>query len=87
MVMGINVKRKDVVDNVHILAGKLGLGITETIDQAVTEKLAKIELERQAEIVRRMASIREIQAEAKKHIRPGVTSNHDWMYDENGLPI
>lgn len=85
--MGINVKRQDVVSNVHVLAAKLGLGITETIDAAVTAKLAYLELEHAAEIERRIKVIREIQVEAKKYVQANATSNHDDLYDDFGLPI
>lgn len=84
--MGINVKRKDVVDNVHLLAGKLGIGITETIDQAVSEKLAHMEVERLADIAFRMAAIREIQERLRPFIPDGATSDCRALYNEFGEP-
>jgi hypothetical protein len=84
--MGINVKRQDVVDNVHLLASKLGLGITETIEQAVVEKLERMEIEREADILSRMERIREIQERLRPHTADGVTSSCDEFYDEDGLP-
>jgi hypothetical protein len=84
--MGINVKREDVVANVHLLASKLGLGITETIENAVVEKLKRMEMEREADIQLRIEKIREIQERLRPHIPDGATSNCDEFYDEDGLP-
>lgn len=83
--MGINVKRQDVVDNVHLLAAKLGLGITETIDQVVGEKLVAIEAARNADIAQRLKAIRKIQERLRPASPDGLTSNYDDLYDEDGL--
>jgi hypothetical protein len=85
--MGINVKRQDVVDEVHLLASKLGLGITDAIKDAVSERLAALERERQIEFERRMAAIRKVQEEFRLLGTDGMTSNCDDLYDEDGLPI
>lgn len=31
-------------------------------------------------------AIRELAREASRHAPPGLTSDHDWLYDANGLP-
>jgi hypothetical protein len=85
--MGINVKRQDVVDNVHLLASKLGLGITDAIKDAVSERLASLERAREVEIQRRLDAIRRIQEEFRLLGTDGMTSNCDEFYDEDGLPI
>jgi hypothetical protein len=48
---------------------------------AVKERLNR-ELERKAKVERIMAMAREIRA----HMREPVSSDHSWLYDENGLP-
>ena len=85
--MGINVKRQDVVENVYALAGKLGLGITETIDAAVKEKLAQMEVARAADIKRRTKALRAIQGEVVNLVQQGTTSDHSEFYDDGGLPL
>ncbi len=85
--MGINVKRQDVVENVYALASELGLGITETIDAAVTAKRDQLEGERAADVKRRLKALRAIQAEVVNLVQPGTTSDHSEFYDENGLPV
>jgi antitoxin VapB len=84
--MSINIKNPRVVEEVRILADKLGLGLTEAIDDAVKARLAQLEAERQAEIARKIKALDEIHSRIKHLIPPGATSSCDDMYDEDGLP-
>ena len=85
--MGINVERQNVVDEVHLLASKLGLGITDAIKDAVSERLASIDRKRQIEAKRKLAAIEKVQKEFRMLGTDGMTSNCDDLYDEDGLPV
>jgi antitoxin VapB len=85
--MSINIKNPRVVKEVRVLADKLGLGLTEAIDDAVKARLAQFEAERQAEIQRKLKAVDEIVERVRHLIPPGATSDCSDMYDEDGLPI
>lgn len=34
----------------------------------------------------RLARLRELAGQITPHMEPGTTSDHSWLYDENGLP-
>jgi hypothetical protein len=84
--MGINVKNERVEAEIRLLAEKLGVGLTEAIDAAVTAKLAELEAARQAEIARKTAAIEEIQERLRPFLTPEMTSGCSDLYNEFGEP-
>ena len=63
--------------------------IGESLTSVVTKPLrAELEREERArDREERLRRVREIAAEIREHMsEPLPTSNHDWLYDENGLP-
>lgn len=58
-----------------------------SVPEAVAEAL-KAELRHEQESQRRFTRMEEIAADIRKHaLYPEVTSDHSWLYDENGLPV
>jgi len=60
----------------------------ESVADAVTVALEqRLERERKArERETRIAKVRELAREVHAAMEPGTTSDHSWLYDENGLP-
>ena len=83
--MGISIKNERVEAEIRLLADKLGVGLTEAVEAGVRAKLADLEAAREAEIARKMAKIREIQAHFRDLPEP-QPSDDDWLYDEWGAP-
>jgi hypothetical protein len=48
----------------------------------MTDRSSKTEAERRDRVNRMMAAAQEIRA----HVPASVTSDHSWLYDEDGLP-
>jgi antitoxin VapB len=95
--MGLNIKNPDVESNIRKLAEHTGESLTDAIDNAVKERLARLEEEaarnRPAQTVEEfLARIKPIQdAFAAARIASGDTRTSkelmDELYDEDGLPI
>jgi antitoxin VapB len=84
--MGINVKNPAVVAEIRVLAEKLGLGVTDAIGVAVRARLEQLERDRLAEIERKVAAVRAIQARVALLIPEGASSDHSDLYNEWGEP-
>jgi antitoxin VapB len=84
--MGINVKNAAVEEDIRLLASRLGLGLTEAIEQAVKARLGQLDAEKHAETTRKLAAIRHIQGELRPLLALGVTSDCGELYDDDGLP-
>ena len=63
------------------LAGLTDETVEEAVAHAVRERLERAR-ERAARVARIMALAREI----REHTEPGTTSDHSWLYDEDGFP-
>jgi antitoxin VapB len=85
--MGLSIKDPETETLARKLAAHRGVSLTSAIRSALAESLANDNELRQAEIDRKIAAIKEIQAQVAKLpiIDPSVNAD-DWMYDENGLP-
>lgn len=71
-------------DLAHALARRTGQPINKLVEQA----LERYEQDLQDGRVRYpMDVVWDLAAEDRRHIPPGMTSDHDDLYDENGLPI
>lgn len=90
--MSVHLSIEDV--EAYRLATELATATGESLDEVVTKALAQ-RLARETSIQRPLTPERIAERRAAaKHIRElgrrfreeGLTSNHDWLYDENGLP-
>lgn len=98
--MGLNIKNPAVETNIRKLAERTGESLTDAIDHAVREKLARLEdesaMSRQPQTLEEvLAAIKPMQDEAEAYRRAqGDTRTFeqfmkdfdDEMYDENGIP-
>ena len=72
-------------DEAARLAGELASLTGETVEVAVTRAVQE-RLEREREVRRKVADIMALSKEIREHVEPGTTSDHSWLYDENGFP-
>jgi antitoxin VapB len=94
--MGLNIKNPEVESAIRALAAKTGESLTDAVDHAVREKLARLQAEEPRiqpartveEFLERIKPIQEEIAEAKR--ARGITQSlrelMDDLYDEHGLP-
>jgi antitoxin VapB len=85
MGMQLNIKS----DDAYQLASRLAELTGESLTTAVTEALRqRLRTETHArERGERIARVRAITADIRRHLQdPLPTSNHDWLYDDRGLP-
>jgi antitoxin VapB len=76
-------------EDAYRLACRLSELTGESVTSVVTTALrAGLEREERArDRAERLRRVREIAADIRQHLKhPLPTSNHDWLYDENGLP-
>ncbi len=83
--MGLNIKNEDVHRLARELATRTGETMTHAIQTALEERLERLTLTQTNDRKERAARVRAI-LDSIPHY-PGATSNHDDLYDENGLPI
>ncbi len=72
-------------EEASMLAGELAQLTGESVDEAVTHAIRQ-RLERERERTARFNRIMELAAEIRAHMWEPVSSDHSWLYDENGLP-
>ncbi|MBW4092982.1 MAG: type II toxin-antitoxin system VapB family antitoxin [Proteobacteria bacterium] len=80
----LNIKSDDAYRLAAELAGLTGESLTTAVTAALRERLERERRERDIET--RLARLREITADIRRHMEPGASSDHSWLYDENGLP-
>jgi antitoxin VapB len=81
--MGLNIKNERVHELARILAQSTGRSMTAVIEEALEEKLSRLERER--EMPGRVAWLEQRLQELGPP-SPGITSDHSDLYDEDGLP-
>jgi antitoxin VapB len=81
--MGLNIKNQRVHELARTLSQATGTTMTGAIEEALEEKLARLEREREmpAKIAWLEARLKELGPPP-----PGLTSDHSDLYDEDGLP-
>jgi antitoxin VapB len=82
----LNIKDDALVAEAKELAALLGTSATGAVREAVHERLTREKAARDESRQRKVAAIMAIAEEASKLVPPGVTSDHSYLYDENGLP-
>jgi antitoxin VapB len=81
----LNIKSEDAYRLAAELSELTGESLTAAVTAALRERLEREQGARGREA--RLAEIRRIAGEIRAHMRkPLPSSNHDWMYDEDGLP-
>ena len=85
MGMQLNIKSDDAYQLASRLAELTGESLTAAVTEALRQRLqAETRARDRAE---RMVRVREITADIRRHLRePLPSSNHDWLYDDKGLP-
>lgn len=78
----LNIKDDELIAKLKRLAERRSSSVVEVLRRMVDQEVTRDE----EEIARRLAAIREITRESAKLVPPGVTSDHSYLYDENGLP-
>jgi antitoxin VapB len=81
MGMQLNIKS----DDAYAMASELATLTGESLTTAVTEAIRQ-RLERERAKAAKMRKILVLAAEIRAHIREPVSSDHSWLYDEDGLP-
>ncbi len=81
----LNIKSDDAYRLASELAELTGENLTIAVTEALRERLERQRKARdiEAKVERMMAAAREIRA----HMREPVSSDHSFLYDDDGLPI
>lgn len=82
----LNIKDEALVATLKRLAERRQTTVTGVVRQLASEAEARDDAEREARVAAKRAAIMEIADRASKRLSPGLTSDHSWLYDENGLP-
>lgn len=81
--MPLYIKDDQVAELARDLARRRHSTVTEVVRQALEREVRALEADREA----RWQEIKKIQARVKKSWQGPLTSNHDFLYDENGDPV
>jgi antitoxin VapB len=81
----LNIKSEDAYRLASRLAELTGESLTTVVTRALRAELEREERGRDRQ--ERLRRLREAAADIRRHLsEPLPSSNHDWLYDENGLP-
>jgi antitoxin VapB len=81
----LNIKSEDAYRLASRLAELTGESLTTVVTRALRAELDREERGRDRQ--ERLRRLRETAADIRRHLRdPLPSSNHDWLYDEDGLP-
>lgn len=80
----LNIKGEEAYRLASELASLRGESLTGAVMRALRETLEREKRER--DVSAKVADIMAIAAEIKAQVQPGTTSDHSWLYDENGAP-
>jgi hypothetical protein len=82
----MNIKDEALIAEAKALSAEMGTSTIGALRLAVQSLRASRERERHEAREAKIAAIMAIAEEASKLLPPGVTSDHSYLYDENGLP-
>ena len=86
----LNLRSDEAVRRAAALAKRLGMSPTQVVEEALrayeNNACPVDELGLTPEQRRRYDAITEAAWEIGKHVKPGMTFDDSWMYDETGLP-
>ena len=80
----LNIKSDDAYKLASELVQLTGESITGAVTRVLREAVEQEHRRRDKET--KVAELLAIAAEIKAHMQPGTTSDHNWLYDEDGLP-
>ncbi|HEY7576196.1 MAG TPA: type II toxin-antitoxin system VapB family antitoxin [Acetobacteraceae bacterium] len=81
----LNIKSEAAYRLASRLSELTGESLTTVVTRALQAELDREERARDRE--ERLGRLRETTADIRRHLRhPLPSSNHDWLYDESGLP-
>jgi len=81
----LNIKSEDAYRLASRLSALTGESLTTVVTRALRAELDREERTRDRQ--ERLLRLRETTADIRRHLRqPLPSSNHDWLYDDNGLP-
>ena len=82
----LNIKSEDAYRLASELSELTGESLTSAVTVALRERLERKRASHERET--RSARLLEIAADIRKHMRePLPSSDHSWLYDENGFPV
>ena len=82
----LNIKSDDAYRLASELSELTGESLTAAVTAALRERLERERAVRDREM--RLETIRRIAADIRSHMKePLPSSDHSWMYDDDGLPI
>lgn len=85
--MGLSIKNEDVEARVRRLAAATGVGVTEAIDAAVSEKLARLDADRDALAAQRSAALDDLLDRFGPLDPLDLKAIDDEMYGPDGTPL
>ena len=87
----LNIRSDKAFETARQLSQEFGMTTTKVVEEALDEYRARRSLPSRRvtreEAAARVAEIEALIEAARPFIKPGATSDHSDMYDENGLPI
>lgn len=87
--MQLNLKDPETTAMVGRLSETIGVSKARAVKEAVREKLARVDKDREADFERRLAELRKLTAQIRARLPtplPTQAELDDWMYDDDGLP-
>ena len=82
--MGMNIKSEAAHKMAKIVARRTGTSVTAAVENALKEKIERLDRARDAEAKYRR--IRQL-VDSLPPAPPGLTSDHSDLYDDDGLPV
>ena len=73
-------------DDAGRLADELASLTGETVEEAVAHAVRE-RLERERKVREDIAFMQALASEIRAHVQEGTTSDHSWLYGEDGLPV
>ena len=77
-----NIKDDEIIAKLRLLAERRSTTMTEVLRRAVEQEVARDE----TRIAEKLAAIREVTRRSAPLFAPGTSSDHSFLYDEDGLP-
>jgi hypothetical protein len=87
----LNIRSDEAAERAGVLAKRLGKTTTEVVVEALRSYEQTVATPHDDRGMtpqqrRRFDRLMALSAETAKHLIPGSPADHDWLYDENGLP-
>lgn len=86
----LNIRSDEAAVRASTLAKRLGKTTTEVVEEALRAYENRVSPADDRGLTfeqrRRFEALEALSLETSKHLLADAPSNHDWLYDENGLP-